>query len=338
MATLPPINIPLPENLPFIDQVFKRAQKFTADEQGVLACAWLGNEWVGEDMPRILERLNPETFQCLLTLFKPTVLGQVILSHEHLNQFTHEHREQFADFNFEQLKTFFLIGAECEKAVDWRKIARLYNESPDDQKEAISEFFDEFRHHLADLDDLMETPNDWSLPAPLLALETQDIDGQTFVHCPLGQQWVRDDLFHRQFVVSYVDSYGKTPVVFAYAGTLEQAIAKATQSALYRNGPEIDAMGNCRKLKQHELDQYKLKMSIHSEVGATSELVASAALHRCINVMPDATMEKDCKLLWGPNKSTLFSGREFRAALYKVEKLYGLQWSKVSDLDDALGL
>ena len=42
MATLPPINIPLPENLPFIDQVFKRAQKFTADEQGVLACAWVG--------------------------------------------------------------------------------------------------------------------------------------------------------------------------------------------------------------------------------------------------------------------------------------------------------
>jgi hypothetical protein len=337
MSKHPPIKIPLPENLPFIDRVFKKTQKLTADEQGVLACAWLGMDFIGDEMPGILERLNPETFQTLLSLFKPTVLGQVISSHEHLNQITQENLQQYSDFNFEQLKTFFLIGAECERAVDWRKIAYLYNESPDDQKEVISEFFDEFRLHLDDLDDLMLRGYDWEIPAPLLALETKEIDGEQFVLCPINKDWVLDYLFHRQFKISYTDSY-VTDHVAAYAGTLEQAIAKATTSAIMRNGPEIDSMGRPRKLTQIELDQYKLTTSIHAEIGASSELVATAALHRSIKVMPDSTTEKDCKLLWGPNKSTLFREREFRAALYKVEKLYGLQWSKVNDLDNALGL
>jgi hypothetical protein len=342
MADFPPIiTVPVPENLPFIDFAFEKHQHIMADEQGVLACAWLGVDFASDDMPGILERLSSETFQSLLTFFKPTVLGQAITSHEELNRITrdHEHLAEYDFFNFEQLKSFFLVGAQCEKAVDWRKIAHLYNESPDDQKEALVEFFDEFRRHLDDLDDLMETgAYDWKLPDPLLALETQEVDGQTFVRCPIGQRWVQDYLFHRQFVVSYVDPYAKEPHVFAYAGTLEQAIAKATQSAISRNGPEIDAMGKCMKLSQLKLDQYKLTMSIHSEIGATSELVASAKLHRGIKVMPDSTMEKDCKLLWGPNKSTLFKEREFRSALYSVEKLYGLQWSKVNHLEDGLGM
>jgi hypothetical protein len=338
MSKHTPINVPLPENLPFIDRAFERSQKFKADEQGFLSHAWLGTEWVGEDMPWILECLNPENFQTLLSLFKPTVLGQVILSHEHLNQITHEHLEQYSDFNFEQLKTFLLIGAECEKVVDWRKIARLYNESPDDQKQAISAFFDAFRHHLDDLDDLMERGVfDWNIPAPLLVLETKEIDGEQFVLCPIAKDWVPDHLFHRQFKISHTDSY-VTDHLFAYAGTLEQAIAKATESAILRNGPEIDSMGKPRKLSQIELNKYKLTTSIYAEIGTSSELVAAAELFRGIKVMPDSTMEKDCKLLWGQNKSTLFRDREFRSALYKVEKLYGLQWSKVNDLDDALGL
>ena len=357
--SLPPfIDVPLPENLPFIDSKFREARQISTvswkrNSYGLLSTEeesieslpkWPG--MIGDDVLKNIASLSQGTFETILSVIRPNISGNTILTAKDLDKITRQSskgfREYFVinsdydDFTNEQLKVFLLIGANLGKHVDWRKIAKLYNDSPDDQKAAINAFF--VNICLSGIEPLLGAGSALQLPDALRSTETKEIAGEVYVHCDIANDWVRDDLFHRQFKVTTTLSYSKEPTVIAYAGTLEQAIARATVYTLGKNGVILDAEGNPKIIDKPQ-KQTSCALCIYFETDTTSRVVAIANLRRNLKTLPDSLMELDCRLEWGPAKMLgPFTEKPFRKALYATEKLLGVNWSKALHLEDALGL
>lgn len=340
------VTVPLPENLRFIDRTFLEAKLSTdnSDHQMDFA-SWPG--MIGDDLIHTLGLLSLETAELIYSVIKPKIGDKTVHTPKDLTRITHDSGESFReyfvidgdmdDFSDEQLQAFLLIGAQFEKIADWRKIARYYNDAPDDQKLAINTFFWEFRR--LGLESLMSKTG-LALPMPdaLLSKNTKTVDGEVFVHCNLAKDWVRDDLFYRQYKISSTNSISNTATTIAYAGTLEQAIARATQFALSKNGPVLDKTGKPKVLSDSALNISMTKLSINLDSGSFNTTVSTADLVRNVKVLPDSTTVLDCKLSWGPGKSPVIREKAFRSALYATEKLFGVQWSKVHNLENELGL
>jgi macrodomain Ter protein organizer (MatP/YcbG family) len=324
------IEIPLPENLPLIDKAFSYAAIHKEENEWDLE-TWPGV--IGDDLVAALE--SPIVSKLLAILY-PAVKGVVVKSLEDLALCAQNNKAKFLEdaddenenvegFTDEHLQAFLLQRATYAKhIIDWRNLARLFNESSPQEQAAIDLFFWEF-HRLAFQDLFKHKGLDLPVPAALLEnIETRKDGDETFIHCKLADFWLRDDAFCRQFHVSSVENLTNSITTIGYAGTLEQAIAKASLYAMDKVPFEqkINKLGNIIAVGGRPnsitiwLDREVVAKADRKVVGNPGEQ----------------------RLLWGKCTSNRITDNQFKKALYSTEKLLGVQWSKAYHLEDALGL
>ena len=335
------VTVPLPENLPFINDWFvQSAQKVEDDRSAMDADVWPG--MVGKDLIKSMSCLSPTTYSGLFEALRPTVYKKLILTPKDLEDVSVEKSaflrelyledDDFEYFSHDQLKVWLLYSAKYPNDIDWRKVATLYNESPDDQRQAINDFLWDFRrleiHSLLDQKGL-----DLPLPESLRSNRSRSVGGEEQLFCEMTQQWLRDDVFHSRFEVVYTQGFHAG--VAGYAGTLQQAIAKAIAYVQSMDSqislPEADMSEFIRKNTQ-------LPVNGQVRINYEGKRVVAGDLSRTFNTLTDSSAAQLNKLSWGERQSGPFSEQYLRKALWSTEKLFGLQWSKVRHLEDDLGM
>jgi hypothetical protein len=292
-----------------------------------------------------LEQLDNETLRLILSVLQPKIHQQIASSPEILAKVAEVAAQSYqsifnTDISPEDFQASLLVDAECCATADWRKIARHYNACPDKEKGLINDFFFEF--WAVKLEDMMVAgASKLAVPDVLPPPKTKEVDGDLFVYCELAQDWRRDDVFFRQFEIRVGAVFPNVFDTLAYAGTLEQAIAKATAITLSHNGHMIDSKTSKPQILSDEaLKLIRGSLSIKIQCEEYSGIVATASLVRSVKVLDGATTAQDCRLEWGSCRCSTgpLTEQRFRKALYTTEKLFGVHWSKARHLEDALGL
>jgi hypothetical protein len=338
------ITVPIPENLPFVNKRFHDFSRQYRDQRMDIT----HRNGMGDVRLQVaIKGLSLDNFDLIISVLKPQVAGAVALNADQLTTLSRELGDSFRnhfsiksdqdDYCEEHLKAYVLSSAVFEKNADWRKIARRYNESPDDQKQAFEEFF--LALHAISLEHLMSAGSpELSLPEGLPLPQTKEVDGDLFVYCELIQDWRLDDAYFRRFEIKVDAVFPNMFDSLAYAGTLEQAIAKAIAITLPHNGHVLRKTDKEKKRLEDTLKLASGFVSIKLNCEESSGLVSNASLVRSAKYLDDDTAIQDCRLEWGNCWTGNITEQRFRKALYTTEKLFGVQWSKVRHLDDALGL
>lgn len=220
-------------------------------------------------------------------------------------------------YSQEQLQTYLIFANRAELHPHWGALADLYNESTDDQKNAIYGFFKSCLNR--DLDDL------YRVPAPPLLIpealrdtpKTSTVDARTMCFSEPSQQWRRDSHYQSSFWIearNYSDNDNEMTLV-ATAPTLKEAMALATVFT--------------QSLKQ-EPDFDHITIDYDRDMIATADLVDIGD--------PEGAFE--AKLAWdfGFGKNARFPKETVLSTALAVEKALGLQWSKVTRLENDLGM
>lgn len=343
MTTTKSLPLPKVENLPYLNTWFKGAgEKMDERIHPMDGDLWPG--MIGDDLVEALDRFDSDVLSKLFTALQPRLNKDLILSRKDLEEAAFKngssYREYFVedgdfdDFSDEQLQVWLLQSASYPRNIDWRKVVSLFNDSTEDQQDAIDNFFWEFRR--LSLDSFTSKHGmDLNVPECLHANETRLIEGDTQVFCHLANDWLRDDSFYAQFQVVAYDGIGANRECIGYAGTIEQAVAKATLYTLGLNGLVVDpATGEPKTLDHDVVSRQSGKVVI--QFGNT--LVAGADLNRRVEHTTDMRTSVDCKLAWGEIAKGPVGAQQFRRALWATEKLLGVNWSKVRHLENDLGL
>lgn len=347
MSSAKTLPLPLVENLPFINTSFQDAMVKAEDEaHGMDPETWPGI--IGDDLVETIKAIETNTLTTLLTTLRPVVNKSLILSGKDLEVAAVEngnsYREYFVeegdfdDFTDEQLQVWLLKSCAYPKDIDWRVVVSLYNESSPDQQKAIDSYFWEFRR--LQLDSLTKTAGRvLNVPESLYSNDTRSVDGKAQVFCKIAQEWMPDDKFHTQFSVTYTDGLANAVTIIGYAGTCEQAIAKATAFTRSNDGP-IDVKTQIQKDGTRKVVSPIAGKRVAGTVSISfgNLRVASADLERSVEVESDQYASAGCKLAWGERKAGPLSEQQFRRALWSVEKLIGVRWSKVHHLENDLGM
>jgi hypothetical protein len=324
-----PLETPLLENLPMIDRAF--ALSTTAHDEDWDMASWPG--MIGDNLIEALQAINPAVMTSLFAILQPTVKGTLIGSLEDLERCAAENKEDcleelevedLGEFSNKHLEVFLLQRATYPKHIDWRKLVNLLYDANNQEKQAIDWFFWEF-HRTSTLSLLGSKAMEIEVPSALLPNnQVKQEGGETFIHCDVANAWLRDDEFYRQYEVSVNDYSINCTGIVGYAGTLEQAFAKATLYTLSNNAPkklEADPLGNMTFLN-----------------GQFAEIT----LRRRKSLVAKADLKKHSsgnhKLEWNIVPNGSMEAKQVKSALYATEKALSLQWSKVHDLEDALGL
>lgn len=347
MTSAKTITIPLADNLPFINTRFQDAAVKEEDEaHGMDGEVWPG--MIGDDLVATLDAFDTSTFSALMTALSPAVNKSTIRSRKDLevaaDQNGNSYRGYFVeegdfdDFSDEQLQVWLLKSCAYPKDIDWRVVVSIFNESTPDQQKAIDAFFWEFRR--LNLESLTK-PGGLVLKVPesLYSNDTRSVDGKAQVFCKIAQEWMPDDKFHTQFSVTYTDGLANAVTIIGYAGTCEQAIAKATAFTRSNDGP-IDVKTQIQKDGTRKVVSPIAGKRVAGTVSISfgNVRVASADLERSVEVESDQYASAGCKLAWGERKAGPLSEQQFRRALWSVEKLIGVRWSKVHHLENDLGM
>jgi hypothetical protein len=329
-------------------------------------------EWpahVSDPQVASVQAMSDETFTRLFLILEARAFGEDILTKADLERIAVSNMGRFHDedepFTIDQLQAFILAGALTTNDIHWAKIAELYNAAEPDQKEAIHQYFLQCQNR--NLSDLMDIPAlEITLPESLQeTFQSKEVDGQTFLFNETQQQWVREDIFHRQFSVSGFHRTNNTHFLLGSAPTLQQAIAKATvyvesargarttdlivlrEQGKYLAQGEFKTIGNFDNnddLFELLMAPQKLKwdfQQLGEDVGHLSikrEKLRDEIRH-CKNEsiasqLKEQYNEIDLRL----NKTVKVSEKEFTKLVFSVEKALGLQWNRISKLEDALGL
>lgn len=325
--------------------------------------------YVSDPQVAAVQALSDETFARLLKILEITTFGVKIETKQDLEKVTASNLGRFhaedEPFTIDQLQTYILAGALTTNDIHWAKIAELYNGSEPDQKEAIHQYFLQCQNR--NLSDLMDIPAlEITLPESLQeTFQSKEVDGQTFLYNDSKQQWVREDIFSRQFTVSGFHRTTKTHSLLASAPTLRLAIAKATvYTEKARGGMASDlvvlreqgkylAQGEMKFRDKHEDDcdimellvaPQKLKWNFEQlgqDLGHLKIKQESLReeIRRChddntVSQLKEQLNELELKL----GRTAEVSDVEFTKLVFAVEKTLGLQWNRVSKLEDALGL
>lgn len=226
------------------------------------------------------------------------------------------HGEGPDKYTQDQLQTYLLLRARDSFVIHWGALADLYNESTDDQKDAILSLFSETLNRSLKM--LMSYRQNVLIPdMPEPACETQVHGGLTYSFSYLTQEWLREDSMQNRFnvearIVQSSEFIAATP-------TLEQAIGYAIAYI------------------QRENDTYNgLPFFDRIAIEFDGELVAVARIEKSNYESADSGR----KLKWNdstfPNE--LFPKKTFLAAAQKAEADFDLQWTKVHRLEEELGL
>lgn len=352
-----PLKIPSLHDYPFISAAFSRTiaefknadgQMISTDVSGERRLKdrnFNGHGTVKHEQMAPIHGMTDQTFESLFGLLKPSVKGKLIRSKTDLETLAAiELKDDLA--TLDQMASYLLFGANLSPNIQWAKVAHLFNESTNDQKEAIYHYFGEYKNRV--LSWLFElNPKITELPESLQeSFESKEQDGVTYLYSESLQKWLRDDRFHQQYRVDIVITRMNAITLAATAPTLAQAIAKAT---LY----VLDG--------EYELDCY------HCTIRQSGLPVAHAEFHS-LNSDHDKIIdyaERPIKLIWQAdnlgfgqqyidnmiNKGTTqaqmnamlqnyapVTEKTFIKTLFAVEKALGVTWNKVARLEDELGL
>jgi hypothetical protein len=329
MSVLSQIETPTLENLPMIDRAFAKAVRH--DD-------WRLDAWVtgvAVDLDIAFACLSSSVVSGLFKAMQPIIGGKLIQSAEDLDRIDRESLEDYlgeseldslASLDSKHLQLYLLQRATFPEHIDWRQVADVFNEALVDQKSAIDRFFWEFCEKGVVY--LLNTKS-MDLPVPSVLYSKDEVlqDGdERFVYCNIANAWMREEAFYRQFVVRVRDHYTTEGDAFlGFSGTLEQAFAKATLYAMSKNNPapnQVDPFGMVNTAGGRPFTLTLRRR--HSLLGSAE-----------INHMNTSTPRR---LEWSLIKNGAIDEKVLRAALYSTEKLLGVQWSKVRDLEGALGL
>jgi hypothetical protein len=305
-----------------------------------------------------IQAMTEITFEKLCALFRPVLFETPIWTKADLEDLAIKKTQHYlvdeendcGPYTHEQMQAFVMFQANPSKNIQWGKVASFYNESPPDQQEAIFQYFQKL--HNLDLKELFE------LTGPAITLPdnlsedfiTQTKDGDTYYFSDLKQKWLRDDRFHQQYRIDIVLTSINARYLIGGAPTLDQAIAKASLHVKDNQYPgkwRVDIHEFAEPVAHAEVVagkniSTKLKWNL-DQLGADKTYVKSVkkSAMRSLNTFPE---EKE-KILNNIQRLDALIGRplpvsrkDFSEALYRVEKALGLQWHKVHDLENALGL
>lgn len=220
--------------------------------------------------------------------------------------------------SLEQIQAYLLYHAKGEIYVDWGHVVDLYNKSEPDQQEAICLFFSRCLNR--SLEDLLEMKGPEPLPANLVpVLETKVIDGKPSTYDDLRGRFVKDSNMILNFTVTgFERKNGGAEYPIATARTMEEAVAYATRFALDPNAKTIQSVS----------------------IGYAGNGFASAEVNGAYNkIIGEFQPAIPIRLQWNTDKTGSPATKErLEKALFAAEKEFGVSWSKVSKLEDALGL
>lgn len=320
---------PALENLPMIDRAFAKAVRH--DD-------WRLDAWVSGvavDLAMAFAGLSPSVVSCLFKVIQPIIGGRLIQSAEDLDRIDLESQEDYlgeseieslASLDSKHLQLYLLQRATFLEHIDWRQVADVFNEASADQKSAIDRFFWEFCGKGVEF--LLRIKS-MELAVPSVLYSNNEVlqeGDERFVHCNVANAWMREEAFYRQFVVSVRDHYTADKDAFlGFSGTLEQAFAKATLYAMSKNNPapnQVDPFGMVNVAGGRP---FTLTLRRRHSLLGTAEI-------KNMNTSTPRHLE------WNLIKNGAIDEKVLRTALYSTEKLLGVQWSKVRDLEGALGL
>lgn len=325
------IDTPSIENLPMIDRAFAELRRQHREDK------WQADIWpdvVGDDLTKAFDAIDPTVMADLFKSMQPTVRGKLIQSHHDLAGFTQFSREQFLDewededlceYSDKHLQMYLLQRAIYPDLIDWRAVTDVVNACSAEQKGAIDQFFFEF--HRIEVERLLTTKSmALAVPSSLYSKNEVRQDGdEIFVLCKVANTWMRDVEFYRQFEVSALDEVTGDHGIVGYAGTLEQAMAKATLFALSKHQSATNQIDPFGKLNVAGGRPLTLRLR------RRHSLIGIADLKNLNTPIP-------CSLEWSLVKNGAIDEKVIRSALYAAEKAMGVQWSKARDLEAAMGL
>jgi hypothetical protein len=324
--------------------------------------------YVSDPAVAAVQAMSDETFARLMKILQPRAFGSDIVSRQTLETITASNLNRFHDeesYTDDQLQTYILSKALTTQDIHWGHLAELYNGAEPGQQEAIHQYF--LRCMNRDLSVLMSTPPvSITIPEKLQeTFQSKDVDGEKFLFSDLQQQWVREDILHKQYRVDAYHRSTQEIFLLGSAPTLNQAIAKATAYVEKATGSMVSdlivlrqqgkylAQGEFKMAKDFPDDAdlfemimspYKLKWNFEQlgedlgNLRAKGEKLLQEIENTkdslIIGQLKQQVSEIDLRL----SKTVKVSEKEFTKAVFFVEKTMGLQWNRVSKLEDALGL
>jgi hypothetical protein len=267
--------------------------------------------------------MSDQTFETLCSVLKPRIYGEIITSRTSLADLAQRRYSDFSNdanpASLDQVMTHLFLDARANRYVEWARLADLYNESPDDQKEALHRHFTD--GHNRDIGFLFKVKApEFDLPEAFnKPLQTKAGVNKTQALDVVTGKWLREDFVTHQFEIHAIDSHNRD-ILLATAPTLELAIARGINGAINFNGKLL-----------------RTTLSLHGRFVAQGEVQFTSGSHPHIK-------DKDPRITWThvEPRTTSYEGRidkaEFLKTLYATEAALGIQWSKVTRLEDELGL
>lgn len=314
-----------------------------------------------------LAALSDETFAALCREIRPELFGTTILYKQDLSVLAarefHRYANNKHEFSLDQLQCYMMFHALPNTDVQWAKIAELYNRSNEQQQEALVQFFTLNRNR--NLVQLL------TMPAPNLALpssldktfNSKIEDGDTYLFSEEKNTWLREDIFMTQFSVHLKDIEG-THSILASAPTIDLALAKSI--AYVTNSYDtalsiVEIIGAGKQLAQgrviftghdkrsgiQNLTMPKIMWDLEHAGEYTGTWQKRVRQLDVEIASKDADKEADLRQQLVDKRDEIqrmiddkrgIPAATFKNILYATEAAFGLQWSKVSSLEDDLGL
>lgn len=278
--------------------------------------------------------MTDSTFEQLCRQIGPRSYGNVISNKQDLECLAARHSGKPTSlenaFTLDQMQAYIMGTALYEEDIPWNQVARLYNESEPSQQQAIHGFFVHCKNRTLSVLMAIEAPK-IDLPEEFsLSFESRVADGVTEIYSEEAGAWIRDDLFHQRYHVEAYHNNTTRHFLLSTAPTLEIAMAKATAYAIKARGSSTsDLMLISRG------DDYLAKAGFNS-----------AANTNDLDIMEILMAPQ--KLIWdfdwnGANQdgdftSPIIPRKQLSSLIHKVEKSLGVQWTKVSRLENELGI
>lgn len=225
-------------------------------------------------------------------------------------------------FRADQLEAYVLYSLTVDVNIHWGQLANLYNAASPGQQQSISDYLKYFKNR--SLVDLM------SIPAPSFTIPdvierrflSKLESGQTYCFSDLKQTWMREDLFHNEFVIKSVLQDGRLGLVGS-APTLPIAIAKASLFA---------------QTISPEREYIAIRMSVGGQRLAFAKIAAIKGHKSAVKLVWSISSVGDYCTMQRISVRGDSMKEAFAETLLDVEKELGLQWYKAQKLEDELGL
>lgn len=189
------------------------------------------------------------------------------------------------------------------------------------------------------------------------------LDGQAMIYSESQQTWLRDDVFLQQYQVHSLLNATKTFFLLATASTLTQAIAKATAYTKKAKGDSVtdsivikyrDSYLSKADFKHTVSDKADIMEILMSPVTLVWDLEFGAKRTRATQKKLDGLSESMAsasdpailaqlqsqadELKEGISDMHLPSRNDIRRLIFSTEKALGVQWTKVAQLENDLGM